>query len=133
MRLLDDRRFLVYTDDSRNHAQVVSGGWGADYPSASSFIAKLSCDAFIPGSKSNFNTSGFCDPVIRKIAQAQSLQITDPAKARGLWARLDRELTDLAVWLPTVTGKQTDIVSKRVGNYHYHPLWGALIDQLWVR
>jgi hypothetical protein len=50
-----------------------------------------------------------------------------------LWARLDRELTDLAVWLPTVTGKQTDIVSKRVGNYHYHPLWGVLIDQLWVR
>jgi hypothetical protein len=24
-------------------------------------------------------------------------------------------------------------VSKRVGNYGYHPLWGVLIDQLWIR
>jgi len=24
-------------------------------------------------------------------------------------------------------------VSKRVGNYRYHPLWGVLIDQLWIR
>jgi hypothetical protein len=25
------------------------------------------------------------------------------------------------------------LVSERVGNYQYHPLWGTLIDQLWVR
>jgi hypothetical protein len=37
------------------------------------------------------------------------------------------------VWLPTVTPKVTDIVSRRVGNYQYHVLWGALVDQIWVR
>ena len=95
LRLLSERRFLAYTDDSRNGAQVVSGGWGAEYPSPSTFIAKMSCGGFIPGSKSNFNVSGFCDPTIdQRIARAQSLQTTDPTKAAALWARLDRELTD---------------------------------------
>jgi len=25
------------------------------------------------------------------------------------------------------------LVSPRVGNYQYHPLWFTLLDQLWVR
>jgi hypothetical protein len=24
-------------------------------------------------------------------------------------------------------------VSKRVGNYQFHPQWGLLLDQLWVK
>jgi hypothetical protein len=27
----------------------------------------------------------------------------------------------------------TDFLSKRAGDYQFHPLWGILIDQLWVR
>ena len=26
-----------------------------------------------------------------------------------------------------------DFVSERVGNYQHHPLWGILLDQLWVQ
>ena len=52
LHLLDDRHFLKYTNDSRNQAQVVSGGWTADYPSPSTFIGKLSCGYFIPRSAS---------------------------------------------------------------------------------
>jgi peptide/nickel transport system substrate-binding protein len=36
-------------------------------------------------------------------------------------------------WLPLVTPKLIDFVSRRVGNYQYSPVWGMLIDQLWVR
>ena len=57
----------------------------------------------------------------------------DPAESEALWARLDRELTDRAICLPTVDGKKTDVVSRRVGNYQNHPFWGVLVDQLWVR
>ena len=32
-----------------------------------------------------------------------------------------------------MTPKTTDIVSKRVGNYQYHPVWGVLLDELWLR
>ena len=78
--------------------------------------------------------SEFCDPAIdRQVALATALQAASPADAAELWARLDRELTDRALWLPTVTGKTVDLVSGRAGNYQYHPFWGASVDQLRVR
>jgi YVTN family beta-propeller protein len=134
LRLLPDDEFLRYTDNSRNRAQVVSGGWGADYPSPSAFIGKLTCRGFIPNSESTFNTGQFCDPAFdRKVARAEALQVTNRAQALAAWSRLDRELTARAVWLPTATGTVTDVVSERVGNYQFHPFWGVLVDQLWVR
>jgi hypothetical protein len=57
----------------------------------------------------------------------------DPLAADVLWARLDREFTDLAIWLPTVTPNETDLISHRFANYQYNPVWGALIDQMWIR
>ena len=64
-------------------------------------------------------------------AQPRCRRATPAADA--LWARLDRELTDLAIWLPTVTPNEIDLISRRVGDYQYNPVWGALIDQLWTR
>jgi hypothetical protein len=29
--------------------------------------------------------------------------------------------------------RDVQLVSRRVGNYQYHPLWFTLLDQLWVR
>ena len=49
LRLLPDSTFFAYTIDSRNHAQVIDGGWGADYASADNFIGKLACAYFVPG------------------------------------------------------------------------------------
>ena len=94
LRLLPDSTYFTYTNDSRNHAQVIDGGWSADYPSADDFIGKLTCSHFAPG---------------------------------------DGQATNLAIWLPTVTPDETDLISHRTGNYQYNPVWGALIDQLWVR
>jgi YVTN family beta-propeller protein len=134
LHLLPDAAFLRYTDDSRHHAQVISGGWGADYPSPSAMIGKLSCAGFIPNSSRTFDDSEFCDPrVDLQISRAESLGSTNHREATVAWRRLDRELTDRAIWLPTITSKQTDVISSRVGNYQYNPFWGALVDQLWVR
>jgi YVTN family beta-propeller protein len=134
LHLLEINRFFAYTNDSINNTQVVSGGWSADYPSPSDYIGRLTCASYTPHSTSNIDNSEFCDPGIdTQIARAESVQATNPASSEILWARLDRELTDRAIWLPAVNGKETDATSKRVGNYQYHPFWGALIDQLWVR
>jgi hypothetical protein len=35
--------------------------------------------------------------------------------------------------VPTYNSKWIGLVSKRVGNYQFHPEWGVLFDQLWVR
>ena len=135
LRLLPQSTYFAYIGDSRNHAQVIDGGWGADYPSADDFIGKLTCAYFVPGNGvATADVGEFCDPgVDRQIARAAAEQATNPAAAASLWARLDRQLTDLAIWVPTVTPNELDFLSSRVRNYQYNPVWGALIDQFWIR
>ena len=87
----------------------------------------MSCRFFVPASASNTSdASEFCDPDLdRRATRAEALRARDPSRANAAWVRIDLELTDRAVWLPTVTPKTTDILSRRVGNYQYDPLWGS--------
>jgi ABC-type transport system substrate-binding protein len=41
-------------------------------------------------------------------------------------------VTDAAPWVPLFTPVATSLVSKRIGNYQFHPQLGLLFDQLWV-
>jgi hypothetical protein len=36
------------------------------------------------------------------------------------------------VWVPTVNDREVGIVSKRLHNYEYNPVWGFLADQSWL-
>jgi peptide/nickel transport system substrate-binding protein len=122
-------------DASKVGANMTAGGWVADYPAASDFTTGLlTCSGYRPGTDFNRNSAGFCDPRLdRAMGRARALQLSDPPRANALWARIDHALVDRAVWLPTVTPTNVDVVSKRVGNYLFHPIWGVMIDQLWVR
>ena len=80
------------------------------------------------------NLSFFCDRrVDAEIARALKLEATDQDAAQALWARIERDVVDLAPEVPLFTPTDVNIVSKRVGNYQYNPEWGILFDQLWVR
>jgi peptide/nickel transport system substrate-binding protein len=135
LRILPDSTYFSYTNDSRNQAQVIDGGWNADYASADDFLGKLTCSYFIPrDGLDTTNASEFCNPAIdRQIAHADSLQTTNPQAADARWAQIDRELTNLAIWLPTISPNEIDLLSRAVGNYQYNLVWEALLDQLWVR
>jgi YVTN family beta-propeller protein len=135
LRLLPDSRYFAYTNDSRHRAQVIDGGWSAEYPSADDIIGKLTCRYFTPGDGVETTDAGeLCNRALdRQVARAAALQTIDAPAANRLWAHLDRLLTDRAVWLPTVTPNEIDLLSARVANYQYNPVLGALIDQLWVR
>jgi ABC-type oligopeptide transport system substrate-binding subunit len=80
LRILPDSTYFSYTNDSRNQAQVIDGGWNADYASADDFLGKLTCSYFIPrDGLDTTNASEFCNPAIdRQIAHADSLQTTNP-------------------------------------------------------
>jgi peptide/nickel transport system substrate-binding protein len=112
----------------RRGPQVAFAGWAADYPAASNFIRDLfSCH-------SEWNYSRLCDPALeQRIRQAVELEQADPLSSNRLWAELDHEITDRALWVPLYNGYRTDLVSKRVGNYQYNPQYGPLLSQLWVR
>jgi peptide/nickel transport system substrate-binding protein len=66
------------------------------------------------------------------MSQADQLQVSDPQAAAQVWAEVDREITDLAPWVPFVSLRFADFTSARVGNYQYSPA-GILLDQFWVR
>ncbi len=102
-------------------------GWFADAPAPSNFINLLSCS-------SPNNWGRFCNGAVdARIRRALRLQERDPAAANESWAALDRDLTDLAPWIFLYTPYGGDFVSKRVGNYQHHHLWGPLFAQFWVR
>jgi peptide/nickel transport system substrate-binding protein len=121
--------------DSRAHVQIGWFRWVQDYPAPSDFILPvLTCDAFVPRSQSNVNAAEFCDPTIDNALQrAQTLETGAPGAASEAWAAVDRQLTDQAPWLPLYNSRLDIATSSRVGNYQYHPFFGLLLDQLWVR
>ena len=67
------------------------------------------------------------------MARAVSDQLEDPGRAAAEWTRVDHLITDDAYWVPTVTDRFIDLVSKRVRNYEISPVWGFLADQASVR
>ncbi len=97
-------------------------GWTADYPTAASFFSALSCSP----------APYVCTPALdRAIKQAG-----DQAQASGSsapWTALDRQIAKQALLVNFMNSRNIDFVSKRVGNYQYSPIFGALLDQLWVR
>jgi peptide/nickel transport system substrate-binding protein len=105
---------------------VAVSGWIIDYPAPYTFFEQLRCGAADP--------SRFCDHAIdRQMDEALALQTTDPAAADELWAGIDRALTDQAPWVGYATPTRVHFLSDRVGNFQHHPVWGVLLDQLWVR
>jgi peptide/nickel transport system substrate-binding protein len=132
----DASPYFSKVSDSRVRAQIGFSGWGADYPSAGGFVAPvLGCAAFVPASPDRTtNIAEFCDHSIdAEMARATALQAQDPPAATLLWQKIERELLAQAPIVPTNNPRNVDFVAKRVGNYQYHPQWGALLDQLWVR
>ena len=108
-------------------------GWGADFPAPSTFFGPvLSCrSADEPGTE---NLARFCDPQVDALAsQALAAQATDPAAARRLWAQADHIVTDQAPYVPVFNRSLAGFVSSRLGNYQESPVYGLLVDQMWVR
>jgi peptide/nickel transport system substrate-binding protein len=111
----------------RNFQLSVDGDWLADYPDPSSYVPQFfACG----GGTSN---GYFCDPRLdRRMALPSRLEPRRPEAAMSAWASIDRELTDRAPWVPTVTEREVDVVSSRLRNYEYNPVRGFLVDQSWI-
>jgi peptide/nickel transport system substrate-binding protein len=105
--------------------QVIAAAWGDT--THGMFATWFSCGG--P------NVHGwFCDRwVDRMLERAQAVKATRPRTAVAIWASIDGRLVDRAAWLPLVDELGLDFVSARVRNYQFHPQWGLLLDQLWVR
>jgi peptide/nickel transport system substrate-binding protein len=121
--------------DSRTRAQAAMFYWAADYPAPSNFLAQLlSCAAFQPASPNTLNLAKFCDPSTdARMRAAQRAQMTNPQLANRRWTGVERALVDAGVWLPLYNPRAVEVLSRRVGGRRYNPLYGTLVNQLWVR
>jgi peptide/nickel transport system substrate-binding protein len=123
------RPITSITEPMQTRFQLSSNGdWLSDYPDPSSYIpAFFSCG----GGNSN---DYICDRALdHQMHNAELLERTNPAAADALWESVDRELTNQADWVPTVSAREVDLVSKRLGNYQFNPVWGFLVDQSWIQ
>ena len=106
-------------------AQAGTFGWYGT-PLAADMFSALTC-RFDP------NPAHFCvagiDAQITRLADEEP---ADPAATLHLAASIDRELTDLAPWVPLFSPRSIDVTSARVGNYHSQ-IGQVLLDQLWLR
>ena len=100
-------RVRIARGDPTPRDQVASGGWGLDYPDASDlFLPIAGCGS--PGSANPFH---FCDRGIEdEMAHALALEIDRPQAAARLWAKVDRDVTDEAPWVPYLNQGTVDIV-----------------------
>jgi peptide/nickel transport system substrate-binding protein len=129
-----DPDYYEYVQDSRNQAQIGPISWFADAAAPALFLDLFSCDSFLPESPANGNFSQFCEPEIDAVmARARELQTSDPVGANALWADADHALVDQAAAVPLTNQRILGFVSERVGNYPFHPQWGPLFDQMWVK
>jgi YVTN family beta-propeller protein len=119
----------TFTDALRARIQLATDGdWVANYPDPSAYLPQFfGCG----GGNSN---GYYCDPRLdREMRQAGLLELSNPARATALWAAIDRQITDAALWVTYATENDVDQVSKRLRNYEYNPVWGVLVDQAWLR
>ena len=119
--------FASITEAMRERFQLsVDGDWVAKYPDPSSYLPQF----FGCGTSNGY----YCNPRLdRRMQQAALLELSDPPRASARWQSIDRQLTDAAIWVPTVNERQVDLVSRRLRNYEYNPVWGFLADQAWLR
>jgi ABC-type transport system substrate-binding protein/class 3 adenylate cyclase len=120
-------RYNATINDPSQHVQIGPMAWASDYLAESGFITGVTCNPTVTG-------PAFCNPTIeRRIEEATNMQLTDVAASHDLWSDLEHDLVDRAPWVPLVNPIWTALVSERLGNYQFHPYWGQLFDQMWVR
>jgi peptide/nickel transport system substrate-binding protein len=118
--------------DSRTGAQIGINGWSADVATPSNFTIPFLCSSFVPADPDrNYNLGGFCDPGVDAAVEA-ALGTREPENP-AVWRDVYERLESSAPAVPLVNRREMVLVSKRVGNYQHHPLWGPLYDQMWVR
>jgi YVTN family beta-propeller protein len=106
----------------------VDGDWLPDYPAPSSLLPQFF------GCNGGVSNGYVCDRGLdARMHRASLLELHSPAAGAAAWARVDREIVRDAYWVPTVRPREAEVVSKRLGNYQFNPVWGFIPDQAWVR
>jgi len=123
--------FRSYVADSRHGAQLGTDGWAADFPTPTDFTTPFVCGSYIPRSSENVNLAQFCDRGFER-GMDRALAARG-AEADERWHDVYAHIARRAPAAPLVNRRAAVFTSEGLGNYQYHPLYGVLLDQVWVR
>jgi peptide/nickel transport system substrate-binding protein len=115
---------LIFDNATRTRPQLGLWGWIADSAGPYNFMRPLvSC--------ADTNLSRFCDPELDD--EMERAAVASGPEAIERWRRVEAMLAARAPIVPLANARDATVTAERVGNYEYHPLWGPLLDQMWVR
>lgn len=130
----DPVRYFDAVGDPRKRIQIGAVGWFVSIPSPSGMFRPYTCETLHRDPAQNLNHSQFCsDRVDRLFRRARRAQTIDPGEGAVLWSRLERAVVDLAPMVAFANPNAVDFVSERLGNYRSSPMYGLLLDQVWVK
>jgi peptide/nickel transport system substrate-binding protein len=135
LKVLSNNIQFTYIQNTKNHVQISLSQWYQDYPAASDFLNVLfGCSSYNPGSDASINISGYCDKGVQAtMDKAEILGATNPTAANKIWAQVDKKVTDASAAAVLFAPKNTDFISKRVGNFIFSAQYYMLLDQAWVQ
>ena len=136
LRLLSPEEHFGSLSDTRKRVQIGLMPWIGDYPAPSTFLDNFKCATIVRNAPVNFNHSQFCDREVDELmAQAGRLQAGDPRAADELWAQAERRIVDQAPLIAAYNPLYVTVVSDRIDDPQANasPLFGELLDQIWVR
>ena len=133
--LRDSGEYFSALNSGRARPQIGTTGWYADHLAPSNMLLPSFGCTSAGAASPDGNFSAFCEPAIDELARrASSTQEgSDPRLANDLWERVDHALVREAPAIPMFTRRSVVLASRRVENVQWHPLWGVLVDQLWVK
>jgi YVTN family beta-propeller protein len=121
--------YYNYVFGHERRVQLAGAGWIADYVAPANFLLQFACPALLGYRNDSEVCNARIDALMRRAAKSQ---IADPALGLALWAQADRAVVDEAPAVFLANARGAVLLSKRIGNLQTHPLYGPLLDQLWV-
>lgn len=121
-------RYFRLVADPRTRVQAGISLWVADYLASSNVIVAL----FSCGERGITNFSQLCDQRLESLID-RAVEAREPGEASARWDAVERRLGELAPTVPLFHTRTVNAHSERAGNLEVHPLWGPLLDQVWVR
>lgn len=122
-RCIDQSTFYDVAGNEKTKAQIGFGGWGADYPEGATFIYSLLYGKTIdPNRSANLAWYSGSDKEIERV-----MSMLDLKERATEWGKIDTKIQQDAPWAPLSYGVQRNLMSKRIGNYVFHPLYDFLL------
>ena len=112
LKPIDRKTFYDVIGKVKNTYDLYGGGWGADWPSASTVIPPTLDGRKITDGSSNY--SHFNDPDVNTEMDRILLE-TDLVKAGQDWAALDKKIMEKVPYIPRLYDKATQVYGPKVG------------------